>query len=113
MAVKWSALNDAAGIVAQLAGLAPEQRTPDMHDLPALIGNSVDGPGGWRKVLAEQGIDDLAAIMEPGIAALLAIHARGVSSEAAAQALWHEFLHARSALLALVFPAGSEMLRPT
>ena len=106
--LKWSALHDAAGIVAVLAGLAPEPLKPQVRNFPVLIRDA----GGWRTALAEQGIDDRAAIMEPGIAALLAVHARGASSTAAALALWQEFVRARTALLALASPAGARMLRP-
>ena len=52
----------------------------------------------------EQGIDDLSAVMEPGIVALLAATARGVVPSAAALTLWHEFVRTRSALLELVAP---------
>lgn len=100
MAVKWSTLQDAASVVATLAGLAPEPRESDMRDFPALIRDT----GGWRKSLAEQGIDDLSAVMEPGIVALLAATARGVVPSAAALTLWHEFVRTRSALLELVAP---------
>ena len=106
--LKWSALHDAAGIVAVLAGLAPEPLKPQVRNFPVPIRDA----GGWRTALAEQGIDDLAAIMEPGIAALLAVHARGASCPAAALALWQEFVRARTALLALASPAGAKMLRP-
>jgi superfamily II DNA or RNA helicase len=57
-----------------------------------------------RRNLAEQGIADLDAIMEPGIAALLSVQARGVSPASAALALWQEFRAARSGLLALIPP---------
>ncbi len=104
----WSALHDAAGIVANLAGLAPEPSRPQVRNFPALVRDA----GGWRTALAEQGIDDLAAIMEPGIAALLHVHARGASCAAAALALWHEFVRARAGLLALACPAGARLFRP-
>jgi len=106
--LKWSVLHDAAGIVAALAGLAPESLKPQVRNFPVLVRDA----GGWRTALAEQGIDDLTAIMEPGIAALLEVHARGASCAAAALALWHEFVRARTALLALACPAGARMLRP-
>ncbi|MDP3674129.1 MAG: hypothetical protein Q8R44_03380 [Novosphingobium sp.] len=106
-AIKWSALHDAAGVVAALAGLAPEPRNPEVGNFPALVRNT----GGWRKILAEQGIDDLSAVMEPGIAALLAAHARGIAPVSAALALWHEFVRSRTALLTLVATPGSEMSR--
>jgi hypothetical protein len=51
--------------------------------------------------LVETGVADIAAIMEPGLSALIAAHARGASPQAAAMALWEEFLGARDALMAL------------
>ncbi len=107
MAMKWSALHDAASVVATLAGLAPEPRKSDVRNFPAQIRDA----GGWRKTLAEQGVDDLSAVMEPGIAALLAAHARGVLPSAAALTLWQEFVRTRSALLELVAASGPGMRR--
>jgi hypothetical protein len=103
MSMKWSALHDAAGVVAMLAGLPAEQMTAAIRNFPA----SMRDIGGWRRNLAEQGIEDLSAIMEPGLSALLAVHARGASPAAAAQALWQEFLRARNALMDLTPPPGA------
>ena len=100
MSMKWSALHDAVAVVGSLTGMAPETIRPEIRDFPAMLRNV----GGWRCELAEQGIDDLSAVMEPGLAALLAIHARGVNPAPAAQALWQEFHVARAALLALTPP---------
>ena len=95
---KWAALHDAAAVVAALAGLGQEPHSPEVYGFPAAI----HAAAGWRRTLAETGIDDLAAIMEPGIAALLAVNARGADARAPALALWHEFRSARDALLTLV-----------
>ncbi|MFM5885759.1 MAG: hypothetical protein ACKOQ3_10640 [Novosphingobium sp.] len=103
MSMKWSALQDAAGVVAMLAGLAAEPVRPEVRNFPAVMRDL----GGWRRELSEQGIDDLSAVMEPGLAALLAVHARGVNPAPAALALWQEFQAARSALLALA-PAAEK-----
>lgn len=103
MSMKWAALHDAAGVVAMLAGLAPEPMSPEVRNFPAVMRDA----GGWRRNLAEQGVADLSAVMEPGIAALLAVQARGVNPAAAALALWQEFEAARTALLALVPPPGA------
>jgi hypothetical protein len=100
MNMKWAALHDAAGVVAMLAGVAAETMQPESRNFPAMMRDA----GGWRQALAEQGIGDLAAIMEPGIAALLAVQARGVSPATPALALWQEFQAARDGLLALVPP---------
>jgi hypothetical protein len=100
MSMKWSALHDAVAVVGSLTGMAPETMRPEIRNFPAMMRDV----GGWRRDLAEQGIEDLSAVMEPGLAALLAIHARGVNPAPAALALWQEFHAARAALLALTPP---------
>jgi len=107
MSMKWSALHEAAAVVASLAGLAPEPMRPELRNFPALMRDA----GGWRRTLTEQGIEDLAAIMEPGLAALLAVHARGANPAAAALALWQEFQAARAGLLTLTPPPPARELR--
>ena len=103
MSMKWSALHDAATVVATLAGLAAETMRADLRNFPALMRDA----GGWRRDLAEQGIEDLSAVMEPGLAALLAVHARGADCAPAALALWQEFHAARAGLLTLVPPPAA------
>jgi hypothetical protein len=96
-AAKWMALSEAAMVVAALAGQEP---LAAMKDFPAAIRAATP----WRREAAVKGIDDLAAIMEPGIGALLAVNARGADAQAPALALWREFCAARGALLALALP---------
>ena len=100
MSMKWSALHDAAGVAALLAGLAAEPLSAELRNFPAIMRDA----GSWRFRLAEQGVEDLAAIMESGLAALLALNARGGNPVAAALALWREFHAARAALLELLPP---------
>ncbi len=107
MSMKWAALHDAAAVVAALAGLAPEPMKPELRNFPAVMRDA----GGWRRTLSEQGIEDLAAIMEPGLAALLAVHARGANPAPAALALWQEFQAARTGLLTLTPPPPIKELR--
>ena len=107
MSMKWSALHDAVGVAGMLAGIAAEPMRAELRNYPAVMRDA----GGWRRQKAEQGIDDLAAIMEPGLAALLSVNARGVNPAVAAMALWQEFQAARSALLALAPPPGTSTLR--
>jgi len=107
MSMKWSALHDAMNVVGMLAGLAAEPTRPELRNFPALMRDT----GGWRRELAEQGIGDLSAVMEPGIAALLAVHARGANPAVPALALWQEFHAARAALLALVPPQAAAARR--
>jgi len=101
--MRWAALADAANVVATLAGLEPERTTAEVRNFPALVRDAET----WRRDLAENGIADLAAVMEPGIAALLALHARGADSRPAAMALWREFVSARGAILALLPASGN------
>jgi hypothetical protein len=108
MSMKWSALHEAAGIVAGLAGLEVEAPKPAQRNFPAMMRDA----GGWRLAVAEQGVDDLAAIMESGLAALLGLNARGANPLAAALALWQEFHAARAALLDLVPPAPAPAPSP-
>jgi hypothetical protein len=100
--MRWAALADAANVVALLAGIEPERPTPELRNFPALIRDAEP----WRRERAENGVADLAAVMEPGIAALLAVNARGADSRPAAMALWREFIAARTAILALLPASG-------
>ncbi|HSG35571.1 MAG TPA: hypothetical protein VLA37_13640 [Sphingomonadaceae bacterium] len=96
--LKWAVLGNAAGIVAQLAGVEPAGQ----HAFPEAIFAAT----GWRRELAEKSLDDLVAVLEPGIAALIAVNARNADARPAAQALWREFEASRDALLALA-PVGA------
>jgi len=87
--------------VAKLAGVEPQPHAGDLSDFAALIREADP----WRRERAEQGIGDLAAIMEPGLAALLAVSARGADCRPPALALLDEFNAARTAIVALLPPA--------
>lgn len=100
---QWTAVQDAANAVALIAGLAPEQPSNKIRNFPALI-KDVDG---WRLALAKNQIADMSAMMQPGVAALLAVNARGQDATAAALTLWREYHAAREAVLALLPEAGS------
>ncbi|PEQ12245.1 hypothetical protein B2G71_13845 [Novosphingobium sp. PC22D] len=95
--MKWSGLHDAAATVAAIAGIDVPPMAPRVRNLPAVMRDADE----WRRRCAEQGIEDLAAIMEPGLSALLAAFARGSDPRPAAGALWREFVAARDALVAL------------
>lgn len=103
LSMKWSALHDAAGAVAMLAGREVPSMSPEIRNFPAVMREA----GGWRGELAEQGIADIAAVMEPGLSALLAVHARGMRPAGAALALWEDFVSARDALLGLTPPRNA------
>lgn len=95
--MKWSALHDAAETVAMIAGIEAQGMSPQVRNFPVAMRDA----SASRRDLVEQGIEDLTAVMEPGLSALLAAHARGANPQPAALALWQEFLKSRDTLLAL------------
>jgi hypothetical protein len=100
---QWAAVQDAAEAVAMLARIAPEEPTRKIRNFPTLI-RDVDG---WRLSLAKNQLEDIAAMMQPGLAALLATNARGQDATAAALTLWQEFHAAREAVLSLIPDTGA------
>ena len=97
LSMKWSALHDAAATVALLAGIEAQAMTQVVRAFPVTLREAEPA----LRELVEDGVADIAAIMEPGLSALIAAHARGASPHAAAAALWHEFLGTRDGLMAL------------
>ena len=97
MSVQWAALQDAGDAVAALAGLAKERASAEQRNFPAHVRDI----GGAAYELAARGVADLMAMMQPGLAALLAVNARGQDATAPALTLWREYHAARSALLKL------------
>ena len=90
---RWAALQQAGDTVAALAGVEPAKP----FDFPTLVGKAPE----WRRGLLARGVEDMALAMQPGLAGLGALAARGVDPRSAALALWHEFVRSRDALLAL------------
>ena len=108
LSARWDALHEAAQMLARLAGTHAVNPDPAGRNGARGFAEAILAAGGWRQALAEQGIGDLAAIMEAGLVALLGVHARGVDPAPADEALWQEFLAARQALLALLPPTASQ-----
>lgn len=96
-AMRWKALNEAGRLVAILAGEA-EIPPPSAER----IGELLAAARPWQRDLAATSISDLAAMMEPGIATLLDVHAAGSDPHVAANALWREFKATREAVLNLL-----------
>lgn len=96
----WDALHDAAAVVALLAGAPDEPLESDMRAFGAKLAQAPH----WLRDMVRQGIEDIAAIMEPGLAALLTVHAGGRDPAVPARALWSEFVAARDALIAIALP---------
>jgi hypothetical protein len=97
---KWAALHDAAAIVAALAGVPDAADPGELHDFTAAVRQAPPA----RRELARQGLEDLVALMAPGLSALLTVHGHGGDTSAPALALWQEFAAGREALVSLVLP---------
>lgn len=106
LSMKWSALHDAAETVALLAGFQGKAMTQEARAFPVSLRDAK--PSTREQV--ETGIADIAAVMEPGLSALIAAHARGAVPHTAAAALWDDFIGARDALMVL---AASQIVPAT
>ena len=98
LADRWEAVHEAAAAVGHLAQLGREEPGDEVLSLPLRAAEA----GGYAFEAAARGIDDLAAVMQPGLRALLALTAQGKDTTAAALTLWREFHHARTAIMTLV-----------
>ncbi|BDW81032.1 hypothetical protein MACH24_04700 [Erythrobacter sp. Dej080120_24] len=100
MSRRWDALHETANRLAQMAHLSPDRHLPATDAFSEML----DHATGWQRELAAQGIDDIDAMMQPGMAALTTLVQRGQDATAPALALWCEFHHARDAVLSAVRP---------
>ena len=96
-------MRDAGAAVALLAGVDAGKPGAAERNFAAAIADA----GGWRLELARERLADMGALLQPGLAALLAVKARGRDAAAPARALWSEYRVARDALLALAPEAGA------
>ena len=100
---EWFALHETATIVNAMAGLKLPPLQSEVQDFPAAI----RAAGGWRYQWVKQDLDDLSAMLQAGLAALLALQARGIKAAALAAVLWQEFIAGRDALISLL-PSPSD-----
>ncbi|MBD2843120.1 hypothetical protein IB285_12740 [Erythrobacter sp. KMU-140] len=98
LAERWQSLHDQAEELARFAGLAPEAIAADGGEFV----DSLENAHGWQRDLAWQGVEDIDAMMQPGLSALKVIAARDQDVAAPALALWREFHLAREAVLDVI-----------
>lgn len=98
LAVQWEAVHEAAAAVAHLAQLGREPMDEELRAFPFRAAQR----GAWHYEMAARSIGDLAAVMQPGLRALLSLTAKGQDATAAALTLWREFHTARCAILNLL-----------
>lgn len=88
----WSAIHEAATTVGVIARI-------DMAHLSLLIDRGLQVTiGPCADAALRDDMQDLADVLQRGIAALLYAHTSGGSPDAAARALWADFLAARDAI---------------
>ncbi|MEL6530375.1 MAG: hypothetical protein AAFQ27_10460 [Pseudomonadota bacterium] len=97
LAERWEQLHAQAERLAELASITPELFDENL----ALFPEHLTQCSQWQQDLAWQGIEDIDAMMQPGLAALHTINTRGQDTSAPALALWREFHAARNAVLAV------------
>lgn len=107
LGAQWLALHDVAGIVAALAGVSRPALSPALRHFP----EAISAAGGWRAAHVRQGVGDICAILQTGIKALLALHARGIPAAVPARVLWDEFAAARDALMEYAPPGALDRRR--
>lgn len=66
--------------------------------MPTMLGEATE----WQRELAWQGLEDIDAMMRPGMAALSSLEGRGQDVTAPALALWREFFNARGAVMSVI-----------
>ncbi|MEM6266636.1 MAG: hypothetical protein AAF707_03865 [Pseudomonadota bacterium] len=102
LADRWQELHEQADQLAKLARLSQEPFTTELAALPAQMSEASE----WQRELAWQALEDIEAMMRPGLAALRTLTSRAQNAQAPALALWREFHNARGAVLSLVNPAA-------
>jgi hypothetical protein len=93
----WLDLHRQAGELARLAQIAAEPA-----QINAALSDRIAKARPWQTNLLSQGIEDVAAMLGSGMAALATLSGRGQDTSAPALALWREFHAARGALLAVL-----------
>lgn len=100
---RWRELHALGQLVAAKAQLGTEPFEGRIAAFPDRILDAAP----WNQELADQALEDMDAILQPGLTALQAIEARGHDTTAPALALWREFYHARECLLGLAPEASA------
>lgn len=95
LAAQWEAVHEAAAAVGVLAQLGREESGEDVRGLP----DRAAAAGGLAYEMIARGVDDLAAVMQPGLRALLSLTAQGRDTTPAALTLWREFHTARAVVI--------------
>jgi len=103
MIARWQAIGSDA---ARLAGLASIGQRPESEDAGDFI-SALECASDWQRELAWQGVEDIAAMLQAGMAALDVLASRGIEPQVPALALWREVDAAQASLRAMLSPPAS------
>lgn len=102
VAATWTHIVAEARRLTAMARIGPDDGAGPM------IADLIARAGAEQRALAAQGIEDIAAMLDAGMAALETLAARGQDASAPALALWVEYHAARSAIASILgAPAGN------
>ncbi len=108
MLARWDSIQHTSAILATLAGLGEDKLTNDPVRLPELLVNAAD----WQRELAWQAVEDIAVMLDAGMAALDVLAARGKDGRIPAMALWREVDAAQRSVLAVLETHGETASAP-
>jgi hypothetical protein len=98
MIARWRTIAADAGLLAGLAGLH-ETSTPEQPDG---FFSALEKASEWQCELAWQGVEDIEALLQSGMAALGVLQDRGQDAQIPAMALWRELDAARRSVMAML-----------
>lgn len=105
LARRWEALGIETDQLARLAGLGHD------HAMPATLPGSIGQASEWQRDLVWRGVEDIEAMLQPGLAALRILAERRQDPSAPALTLWRELHGARTAVLRIL--AAEEPSEPS
>ena len=98
MIARWHAIQNSAGKLAGLAELGQDSLPLGETDFITAL----EQAGDWQCELAWQAVEDMAAMLDAGRAALAVLESRGIAPRIPALTLWREVDAAQRNLLAML-----------
>ena len=98
MITRWQAIDEDAARLRGLADLGAPTAGDGLAAFLAGLGSAAD----WQRELAWQGVEDIAAMLTAGMAALDVLARRGIAPQIPALTLWREVDAAQRSLLAML-----------
>jgi hypothetical protein len=103
MAARWQAIADHSARLAVMAQLHSGANA----GTPPIFSGALEDTSDWQRELAWQGLEDILAMLQAGMAALDVLEMRGVDPRVPALALWREVDIAQRSVLAMLGMAAT------